>query len=82
MFNQVFGFEILINWDFKCFFEGVCSLLLDLESRHFHGQQENRKTTALVYLHHLHPQMFKTGCCKLMQSMNPNHPKLKSESIT
>jgi hypothetical protein len=43
MFNQVFGFEILINWDFKCFFEGVCSLLLDLESRHFHGQQENNR---------------------------------------
>ncbi|KAF9661745.1 hypothetical protein SADUNF_Sadunf19G0100500 [Salix dunnii] len=29
--------------DFKCFFEGVCSPLLDLESRHFHGQQETGK---------------------------------------
>ncbi|XP_061943608.1 uncharacterized protein LOC133667909 [Populus nigra] len=56
---------------------GVCSLLLDLESRHFHGQQENWKTTALVYLHDLHLQMFKTGCCKLLQRMNPNHLKLK-----
>ena len=64
------GFQMLLWRRFS-------HLLDHLESRHFHGQQENWKTTALVYLHHLHPQMFKTGCCKLLQSMNPNHLKLK-----
>jgi len=64
------GFQMLL-W--RRFLSPVRSLGV----QHFHGQQENWKTTALVYLHHLHPQMFKTGICKLLQSMNPKHLKLK-----
>ena len=59
------------------FLEGCCLLLLDLEPRQFHGLLENWKQTALDYQLLLHPQMFRTGYCRLLQSMDLNHLILK-----